>query len=218
MRFKQYLMESTTVLPDYVIELTTNQNLSSQQFEPIKRKIVKMDYIQAANLNRENLEFTFAKLPQHEASTSALENRYDQVKQIVDDHLEDLSVASRVGEVLIDIGFTWLKFDDGIPPFPVSSDMYININIGENTSLQGLDKVISYTRVLVLKGCDRLKPSPVLGLFKCKGVANFELEPWDKPGWWGIVDTYLKDGPDMTQMLECKEELMNAGYKEYAKL
>ena len=212
---------ATTVLPDYVIALSTNQNLSIQQFEPIKRRVSKMDFIQAVNLHMENLEFTFSKLPQEEATVSALEKRYERVKTIVDLHLEDLSKISRTGAVEVDNDLTWLEFDEGIPPFPVSSDMYIYINIGGNMTLQGLEKVINYTDVLTLRHCNVLKPSPVLGLFKCKGAANFEFEPDHKQGWWTIVEKYLQNGVDQsdpTKMLECKEELMNAGYKEYAKL
>jgi hypothetical protein len=81
------------------------------------------------------------------------------------------------------------------------------------TSLQGIGKEYCLSaKIINLSGCEKLS-SQMLGLMLVKNLqeirfdVNKDLE--------SIFNNHLSGNKDM---MDCKEDLMNAGYKEYAKL
>ena len=92
--------------------------------------------------------------------------------------------------------------------------------IGENctfTSLKGIDKHISEVQGRIYFNANKIK-SNVLGLLRIKGVTEISTSAdYRKQHGWKleeILNDHLRKG----DIMDCQDELIDAGFEEYAKL
>ena len=120
---------------------------------------------------------------------------------------------------------TYIIRCDGFPKFTIKLDtnstiwpdrFWINCKTskGNLTSLSGLDKVVPY-KVIGFENPQLIK-SNVLSLLRIKQLVNIDLAGSfdDNLEWFHILDNHLED----KDILQCQEDLIDAGLKDYAKL
>lgn len=142
----------------------------------------------------------------NKASLEKLVNAIDSTSFLSHFFGEDLvgEDASNV-EVKGKIGVT------GFPPFIISYNDIV-IDCLNNMSLSGIDKMIEGPGQLDITGFGFAKDS-VLGLLKLKD-RNIDLFGSNNKEWAEIVDRHLQGDRNI---LKCQRELIQNGFKDYAK-
>ena len=100
---------------------------------------------------------------------------------------------------------------DGFPKIMVGADKLAMTCVDARTSLTGIEKTVNVQKLRIVSP-DKVK-SGVLSLFSVKRLYNLTSAAPVKPlPWMQIVNNHL-DSPDR-DMMECQEELIQAGLKD----
>jgi hypothetical protein len=103
----------------------------------------------------------------------------------------------------------------GVPTFPISmNEGSILISCKKGDTISRIDRIIGDCDCIEFERTDDIVGG-VLSLLKLK-QRKIQLDyPLNSPSWQEIVIHYLNGDRDI---LDCQEELISAGYKEYARL
>lgn len=109
-------------------------------------------------------------------------------------------------------------------PFPSGTKVQgqrisMNFQDDENVSLKDIHKQISTVNgTLTIHGAYNIS-SNVLGLLLIKGLTDIDFDEkamiFTTPKWIPIIKKHFREGKDV---MDCQEELIQAGYKDYARL
>ena len=210
MKLTRLLRENVEVEPLLVIQLSTNMNLTSRYSQGLIDRMLKLSNCKSCEVDKEKIMIEYHNLTRAQCTENALEHLFENSIDVVSNYIEDLPI----GPMEIDYSTSHLLYDGGLPAFPVSYSN-ITINISPDMTLSGIDKVISNTEELMINYCEFLKPSPVLSLLRLKKVRWIHVECITRPNWVSILNKYIDNNRDI---LDCQEELIQAGLREYAKL
>jgi hypothetical protein len=149
----------------------------------------------------DNLHVEFLELSRSDVSHKSLASLYDNTVRIV---AKSLNSSSRltVGHFLLCMG---------MPTFPVSYHDIV-LYAQPNMNLIGINKFIMADEFQIDK-CENIT-GYVLSVLKVDSKSIF-LSASENIEWMEIVNKYLASNRDI---IDCQEELIEAGFKEYAKL
>lgn len=107
-------------------------------------------------------------------------------------------------------------------PKPLTGLKYLYLGPNKGMSLKGIEKVMPNLESLNLGKIDDPVKSHVLGLLLINSLNFIETVTNSAPnetGWIAILNKYLsKDRKDRKILIDCQNELIDAGFEEYAQL
>lgn len=214
MRLRELLQEEVKhIAPYFIIDIAISVNLTVSEFEEVRKALMQIPNAQHVSLYKEMVTFKTERLTQTLCTRDALEDLLTTVHDVITSILEDLYDESRI-EKEIEQSTSKLYLIDGLPPFPIEWDEII-IEVVKDFTFTSIEKLISNSELLSIENAHKIKPSGVLSLFKLKNVTDVFFESANpKPEWIKIVSKHLDADKDI---LECREELIAAGFKDYAK-
>lgn len=219
MRLRELLCETVTkVKPIFYVDFDIGQSLSPTDFDMIRHEVEKLPNCSWCNFDVDSIEAEFVINSQAEGSDQKLGDLFTKVEEIILNALGRLE--DTIGNGLYSGGISKILVKNGLPAFPIQA-YTIEFLVGENFEFSGIEKLVSNTENLIFKRVSRLDPMPVLSLFKLKNVRNISFQTDFKKSSstvvtpWRIIRKHLSGDKDI---LECREELIENGFKEWAKL
>ena len=214
-RFKDFLTESQSGNTfQFSVYGYLNVKMSDETFMKI-RDVVQPDlecgYIDI-NSQQDNITFTYYRLPYN---VCGRDNLNEILVRTIDEFTSEMHnfLSSNGDEFEFTDGSSILT-SLGMPTTPMDWEHGL-IYIEKGDSLKGIEKLVSLCDSVSFDDCHNLETG-LLNLMKIpkKVTVYFDGIPTKAP-WIKIVTKHLMGERNL---LDCKEELMNAGYKEYAKL
>jgi hypothetical protein len=210
--FKHYLKEDTQHKVEFVTEFSFNHNgtdyLTSSNKIDLAVEIGKKLKMTARFMGDTTIDFSVGvTLPNRHIDGPELETLQEKVNAIVQKSIKSfqMEVEHCQSHVLA----------NGIPKFEIDYEMVI-VYVKPGDTFSGIEKIITLSKEMHFNHCRNVKGN-VLSLLKLN-TSDLSLFSDDGSGdleWITIVEKHFNGDKDV---LECQEELIEAGYKEYAKL
>lgn len=206
MRFKEFLKEEKVSLPQLHIDVGLDlYDIPELAFKEIANGLKALNYVQSFTKDLEML-YIVTK-PLSESDCRKIKSFRKEIIRVLTPILSNLEK-----QVEIEYVETLLIFPDGLPSFKVSYPR-IRVDNPVKGSISGIEKLIGECESLEINECENIEGG-VLSLFKLD-IEHIELSSDFNPKWIQIIQQHLDHNRDI---LECREELIQAGLKDYAKL
>ena len=208
--FKTFLKEASGKVPTLSISVVINFNPDRDEQEDIAQAAEKEEYVHSIEWNKDNMMTTyFNEMPAYTSNKSRLIAFCEDYVSAVDDIL---SVYKRNDHLYRIMDVQSILEYKGLPSSFIEFP-YIVIECQPGQVLTGLHKLVKCD-ILDLTACENVV-GHVLSLMQINQKTDIDLRGKKlDPEWCLIVRDHLEE----RDLLDCKEELMNNGLKEYAKI
>jgi hypothetical protein len=204
--FKQYLTEGQTNKLTLIIGLTLENDITAETFTKAEQ-IIKNEFPKIKlflNLTKDSITIDVLEMKSSDCNTPNLENISEKI-------ISEVKYCGENMKFKIEEHIYVQLSSEGVPTAPISFEEIV-LDANKNDTLTGIEKNIK-AFTLYLRQCEHISGG-VLSLLKMTDVTEVYLEGTNC-GWMEIVQKHLDGDGDI---LECQEELIEAGFKEYAKL
>jgi len=211
--FKSFLKESETV-PTLIVHFETSHFLYFDEKEDLVNNLENEKFVHSIEFPNEYEIFVyFNNLPRDKYSKTGIE---DIAEEFSDKLTNSLKLFHRPGNQEIELHNKEVHLEwKGLPTFLTKVE-HVDIICQDNQVLTRIDKLIK-CEYLSIYECDKIIGN-VLSVMKIPTSTYIWFQSSFKsklPDWAEIINDCLIGDRDI---LDCQEELISAGYKEYAKL
>lgn len=208
--FQQFLTEEAQVFPEFVMKFTVHYDVSRENKNTITKYFEKYNNdINYVEMDDSILTVIFKYNDQSKFHSETLDEVFFDVKEKFDVQLEQLTD----GQNTIAFHERFLVFYGQMPTFKIDYP-HIEIDIEPDNDLSTLYKFIECD-YLTFNLFNNVKPHKgLLNILRIKAKKFIISQTVLKSAWANIYEKYLNGTRDM---MDCQEELIQAGLKEYGK-